>query len=325
MLVALGILMFIRPLALTHKVEIPHSDIVVRSFGNPNEALERIATENFTTIEHLDLLAENDNLPPLERMVYRYAPVMLTGPGDYPTRDDTFIGVYYLASQTVGEEITVSTIQYFFFSTDESGGTLIKERLALFGQPIDRELIYRLTIIDGEVSSAHFQAPQHRLTPYDFQEGLRPVFAVASANHNFRPVYTEELEQRREYQLLVPLPHFEWFADPAHDPDFIALAAREALEQYGVDLSEYLYIEFQNPVHKGLATISAKIDGRWYYLHHSTAGLTRSGYNQVGIHIGFAPDPDAIEELWLVAYTEQRQIELEVISVYIYPRISVES
>lgn len=323
MLVVLGVMMVIRPLAMTHKVEIPLNEVIVRSYGDPNEALARIANENFTTVEHLDLLAQNDNLTPLDRLVYRYAPIMLMATGNYPSNDDTFIGVYYLASETVGEDTTVSTIQYFYFSTDESGGTLIKKRLGLFGQPIDRELIYRLTLIDGEVISAYYQAPRHRLIPFEFPPDVRPVFTIASANHNFRPVYPAELEQRNDYELRVPLPHFEWFADPAHDPDFIALAAREALNQHGVNLSEYMYVEFQNPVHDGIATVSARIDGRWYYLHDSIAGLTRPGYNQVGIYVGYAPEPSTIEELWLVAYTDQERVDLEVISIYIYPHITV--
>ncbi len=325
MLAALGLLMIIRPLALGHKVEIPLSDVIVRPFGDSNQALARIADENFTTVEHLDLLAENDNLSPLDRLVYRYAPIIMAEPGEYPGRDDTFIGVYYLASQTIGEEITVSTIQYFYFSTDENGGTLIKKRLGLFGQPIDRELIYRLTIIDDEVTSAYYQAPRHTLTAFDFPAEVRPIFTVASANHNFRPVFPNELELSRDFEFRVPLPHFEWFADPAHDPDFIALAAEEALDQHGVDLSEYVYIEFENPVHDGLATVSVRIDDRWYYLHDSIAGLTRPGYNQVGIYVGFAPDPAAIDDIWLVAYTAQERVELDVISIYIYPRMTVDS
>lgn len=324
MLVALGVLLILRPLALTHKVEIPHSNVMVHPFGNPQAALIRIQQENFTTIANLDKLADNPDLSSLERMVYRYAPLIMAQPGDFPQTDDTFIGIYYLASQTVGEDITVSTIQYFFFSTDENGGTLIRKRLALFGQPIDRELVYRLTIIDGEVSSAYFQAPQHRLTSYQFDEENRPVFAIASANHNFRPVPAAELEQRRDYQLLAPLPHNENRSDPAHDPDFVALAAQEAIRQHGVNLSRYIYVEFQNPVRDGLVTISVKIQGRWYYLHDSIAGLSRSGYNRAGIYLGFAPDPETIEELWLVAYSTH-PVDLEVISIYIYPLIEIQA
>jgi hypothetical protein len=323
MLSALSILMVLRPLVMTQKVEIPLTDVIVRPFGDPNQALERITEENFTTFDELDQLADNPRVSPLERLVYRHAPVILTQPGIFPASDDTFIGVYYLASQTAGEEITVSTIQYFFFSTDETGGTIIRKRLALFGQPIDRELIYRVTIVDGEVTSAYFQAPQHRLTPFAVELETHPVFAIASANHNFRPVSAQELEQRRDYQLLVPMPHFEWSADPAHDPDFVALAAQEAIGQHGVRLDQYLYVEFQNPVYDGLVTISAKIDGRWYYLHDSIAGISRPGYNQVGIYLGFAPDPATIDELWLVAYSRQ-QVHLEVISIYVYPRMQIE-
>ncbi|MEZ4523335.1 MAG: hypothetical protein R3A46_17090 [Thermomicrobiales bacterium] len=322
MLSALLLIMVLRPLAMTHKVEISPDNVFVRPFGNPDDALTRIQQENFTTVENLDELANNPDLNSLERLVYQYAPLILTTSDDFPRSDDTFIGVYYLASETVGEESTVSTIRYFFFSTDENGGTLIRKRLALFGQPIDRELIYRLTIIDGNVTAAYFQAPGHHLTPYEFPEGSRPIFTIASANHNFRPVPATELERRLDYRILTPFPHHELRSDPAHDPDFVALAAQEAMAQHGVNLSEYLYVEFQNPVHNGLTTISVRINGRWYYLHNSIAGITRPGYNQAGIYLGFAPDPETIGEMWLVAFTD-RPIDLEVISIYIYPSIDV--
>lgn len=321
-LAALCVLMILRPLALTQMVEIPSSNVLTRSFGDPEAALERIENENFTTVDELEQLSNDASLSPLLRMVYQHAPLILTPPGEFPSPDDTFIGVYYLVSETVGEEITVTTIQYFFFSTDESGGTLIRDRLALFGDPIDRELIYRVTIIDNEVASAYFQAPRHRLTPYLYPEEIRPVFEIASANHNFRPVLADELEMRPDYHLLAPLPHHELRVDPAHDPDFVALAAQEAIEQYGVNLSLYIYVEFQNPVRDGPVTISVQVQRRWYYLHDSIAGLTRPGYNQVGIYIGFAPQPDIIDQMWLVAYSD-RPVDLEVISIYIYPKLSI--
>jgi len=324
LLTALLLMMILRPLALTEVVEIPADNVIVRPFGDPEVALARIEEENFTSIDNLDRLSRDAELNPLQRLVYRYAPLILSTPGDFPREDDTFIGVYYLISETVGEEITVTTIQYFYFSTDESGGTLIRERLALFGDPIDRELIYRVTIIDNEVASSYFQAPRHRLTPYQFSEDIRPVFEIASANHNFRPVLAQELELRQDYLLLAALPQHELRADPAHDPDFIALAAEEAIEQYGVNLSEYIYVEFQNPVRDGPVTISVQIERRWYYLHDSIAGLTRPGYNQVGIHVGFAPPSTRIDKIWLVAYTTN-PVDLEVISIYIYPRINIQA
>jgi hypothetical protein len=312
----------LRTAALTHVVVVPLTDIEVRSFGNPQEALHRISTENVATIEQLDELIGDPRLPDLQRQVYRHAPIILQDDTMAQAQDDIFIGVYYLASETRGEESVVMTIQYFYFSTDENGGTLIRTRLALFGQPIDRELIYRVTLVDGELASAHYQAPLHRLTSIEYGGDEHPVFEVASANHNFRPVSPAELEQRRGYRLIVPMPRHELGADPAHDPDFVALAAREALNQYGIDLSNYVYVEFQNPVHDGIVSVSIKLQGRWYYLHDSVPGLTRPGYNKVGILVGFSPQPESIEAIWVVASTPD-PVDLEVISIYIYPRLEI--
>lgn len=315
-------MVLIRTLTLTQVADIPHSQVAIRPYGDPQEALERIERDNFTTIDQLDQLAADLRQPELQRMVYEYAPLMLLEEQRFQDGDDTFIGVYYLASQTSGEETTVITIQYFFFATDESGGTLIRERLAYFGHPIDREMIYRLTIIDGRIASAHFQAPGHELVRFPYSGDARPVFEIASANNNFRLVGPEELERRRGYQIIVPMPHHEHSADPAHDPDFVALAAREALLQHDIDMADYIYIEFQNPVHDGLVTLSAKVQGRWYYLHESVAGLHRAGYNEVGIYVGFSVRPGDIEEIWATAYTDG-EFNVEVISVYLYPKLVV--
>lgn len=319
-LVALLCSILLRTVSLTHVVDVPVSVLERREVGNAQRGLERIATENFTTLEELNALASEPRLPEPQRLVYRYAPLILQDGVNTPANDDTLIGVYYLISTTEGEDTSVTTIQYFFFSTDENGGTLAPDRLALFGQPIDRELIYRVTIIDGEIASAYYQAPVHRLVQMqDWGEG-RPIFEVASANHNFRPVGPVELEQRSGYTLLVPLPRHELEADPAHDPDFVALAASEVDAQYGINLSHYVYVEFQNPTYNGLVTVSVKVAGRWYYLHDSVAGLTRPGYNKPGIYIGFAPQPEMVEAIRIVAYAP-RQIDVEVISAFVYPRL----
>jgi hypothetical protein len=323
-LAVLLVLALLRTAALTHIVVVPLTDIQVRSFGNPQEAVHRISTENLASIDQLAKLAGDPRLPELQRQVYRHAPIILQDDEPDRVRDDIFIGVYYLASETRGEESIIMTIQYFYFSTDENGGTLIRERLALFGQPIDRELIYRVTLVDGEVASAHFQAPRHRLASINYAGDQHPVFEVASANHNFRPVSVSELEERRGYRLLVPMPRHELAADPAHDPDFVALAAREALNQYGIDLSHYVYVEFQNPVHDGIVTVSLRIQGRWYYLHESVPGLTRPGYNKAGIRVGFSPTPENIDSIWIAASTPG-PVVLEVISIYIYPGLEVQS
>jgi hypothetical protein len=314
--------LMLRTLALTYMAPIPHASIVVHHHGDPQQALARIAFENFTTAGELDRLAADPRLPGDEQLVYRHAPLILAYSGQPPVTDDTFIGIYYRVSETASETITITTLQYFYFSSDESGGLLVRERLALFGRPLDRELIYRVTIIDGAVASAYYQAPGHNLIPFDYTGDVRPIFAVASDNHNFRPVWPSELEQPGDYKPIAPLPHPELEADPEHDPDFMALAAREALLEHGVWLSHYLYVEFINPVHDGIVTISARIQGRWYYLHSSVAGLTRPGYNRVGIHIGYAPRPEDIEEIRLIAYTRSSPA-INVLSIYLYPGLNL--
>jgi hypothetical protein len=312
----------LRPLALTQFEDVPLTNIVTRPYGDAQQALDRIQDENFTTVRELNRLTADPNVHELQRLVYRYAPIIVESDQPVEQNGDTFIGVYYLLSQTTGDEITVTTIQYFYYSTDESGGTLIQQRLALFGQPIDRELIYRVTLVDGEPAGAHYQAPVHRLASLKLDGSQRPMFAVASANNNFRPVLPLELERREDAQLLAPLPHNELAADPAHDPDFVALAAREALTEHNVDLSHYLYIEFNNPLPRGLLTISALVGGRWYYLHESITGLTRPGFNRIGVYIGYAPDAEQVETLRIVAFTTH-ELEIEVISIYVYPSLTI--
>lgn len=322
LLSALLFMLAFRPLALTQLEDIALTNIVTRPYGDAQQALVRIQDENFTTVRALDRLAADPDEHELQRAVYRYAPILVESNQRARQSGDTFIGVYYLLSQTTGAEITVTTIQYFYYSTDERGGTLIRQRLALFGQPIDRELIYRVTLVDGEPAGAHYQAPGHRLAAFNYNASQRPMFAVASANNNFRPVLPTELERRDDWQLVAALPHNELAADPAHDPDFVALAALEAITEHNVDLSDYVYIEFNNPLPRGLLTISARVSGRWYYLHESITGLTRPGFNRVGIYIGYAPAAEEIEELRVVAFTG-RELKIEVISVYVYPSLVI--
>ena len=322
---ALGLLaLTLRTLALTYMAPIPHASISVYNHGDPQTALERIERDNFTSIAELNRLENDASLPRLERLAYRHAPLMLLYPGQSAPTSNTFIGIYYQLSETSSESITVITLQYFFFSSDERGGLLVRERLALFGRPLDRELVYRVTIIDGDVASAYYQAPGHKLVPLGYQGQERPIFAIVSANNNFRPVLPDELERPGDFELVVPYPRAEKETDPEHDPDFMALAAREALLEHGVDLSHYLYVEFINPLHDGVVTLSARIHGRWYYLHSSVAGLTRPGYNQVGIYIGYAPRPEDIEEIRLIAYTT-RTPEIEVLSIHLYPGLVLRS
>jgi hypothetical protein len=313
---------FTRTLALTQTLDIPPSQINSRPFGDPVRARERIATENFTNIDVLNALANDPDRSEQDRLVFKHVPLILIPPGPFPGYDDTFIGVYYLISESKFENTTLTTIQYFLFVTDESGGTEIRERLAVYGQPIDRELIYRVSVLDtGEVVSSYYQAPIHEYVRFQYDGLDRPVFAIASENHNFRLVTPRELERRNDFLVLVPYPRHEHVADPAHDPDFVALAANEVMRQYGVDLSEYVYVEFQNPVHRGTTSVSVEIHGRWHYLHRQVAwGLTRPGYNQAAVLIGFTPRKSGVNTIRIAAHT-QNPVEFEVYSVYIYPRL----
>ncbi|MFW6074221.1 MAG: hypothetical protein ACOC9Y_01405 [Chloroflexota bacterium] len=307
----------------THDIAVDQQ-MIVRSFGNPSQAIERIERDNFVTLEHLNELVRDPGLHPDIRDVYQYAPLMLF-PADmpFPQPDDTFIGVYYTMTASTYEETRVVTIQYWYFATDEAEGTVIPKRLALFGQPIDRELIYQVRLVDGEIAGAHFQAPGHRLLPFQYDGTDHPVFAIASGNHNFRPVWPNELQlQPTGYRILVPLPQDEHANDPAHDPDFVALAAREALIEHDINLSQYVYVEFQNPVVDGRVTVSTRVHGRWYHLHESIAGLTRPGYNKIGIDLGFNPEPEDVEQIRVTMNT-RRAVDLEVISVYVYPNLEI--
>lgn len=330
------VVLLIHAVSMSHLQTVPPSRVEARFFGDPREAIQYIEHSNFIEIDQLNYLANNPNLPRIDRLAYTHAPLLLTDDRRFPALDDTKIGVYYTVTESAAQsdqnltpstapEDEMLTIRYHLYTTDESGGMFIKRRLALFGQPIDRELIYFVTFINGEVDHAYYQAPIHRLIPFDYGGEVRPVFAVASANHNFRLVLDRELEVRTNYAIRVPLPRPELETDPSHDPDYVALAAREALLQHGIDMSDYIYIEFQNPIYRGSVTISVKVNGRWHYLHESVgAGLTRPGYNQAGVHIGYAPLPGDIEEIWIVAYTpSSRQIDIQIFTMFVYPGLEL--
>lgn len=323
-LVVMLVFFFTRTLTLTQTLDIPPTQIKSRPFGDVVRAMERIETENFTDINTLNALATDPDRSEQDRLVFEHSPLLFIPPDVFPGYDDTFIGVYYLISKSEFENTTLTTIQYFLFVTDESGGTEIRERLAVYGQPIDRELIYRVSVLDtGEVVSSYYQAPIHHLVRFAYDGEERPVFAIASDNHNFRLVTPLELERDTDFNVLIPYPRHEHVADPAHDPDFVALAANEAMRQYHVDLSDYVYVEFQNPVNKGTVTVSVEIHGRWHYLHQQVAwGLTRPGYNQAAIAIGFTPRKVDVETIRIAAHT-QKPVDFEVYSVYIYPRLTL--
>jgi hypothetical protein len=104
----------------------------------------------------------------------------------------------------------------------------------------------------------------------------------------------------------------------------LALAAREAWLQYGLDMSEYVYISFYNPDFTGEVTLSVRVNGRWYYLHDALGtGITTHGYRRVAIYVGSRPLPDDIEEVRIITRTSQH-VPLEVSAVYVFPRPSIE-
>src|SRR4029079_15808420 len=102
--------------------------------------------------------------------------------------------------------------------------------------------------------AAYCQAPHHRQVRFDYDGLQRPVFQIASANHNFRRVSQREVEHAADGGLLALMPHVET-ARNYRDPDFLALAAREVWLQYGIDMSEYVYIAFYNPAYTGEVTL----------------------------------------------------------------------
>ncbi len=320
-LTATLIFICLNTLGATQRYEVPFRQALrVHSYGDPGQAIHRIQTDNITTIAHLNELAGDPTTPQLRRDIYRFAPILLVPAGPFPTDDDTFIGVYYTLSQSTFQGTQVTTIQYWYFASDENEGTVAKKRLALFGQPIDRELIYQVRLLNGEIVAAHFQAPIHKLVRFDYDGSEHPIFRIASGNHNFALIHPYLPEQWTNFQIIAPMPRSEAVHDPAHDPDFVALAAGEALRQHDINLSEYVYMEFQNPVTAGRVTVSVLVDGRWYYLHDSIAGLTRPGYNQIAIYTGFTPLPSQIERIWVIAQTRQH-VQFEVFSVYLYPQL----
>ena len=298
-------------------------EVTVRRLGSPQRAHDRILTENFTTLEHLDELAEDPELSDVQRLVYANAPLILWYGSEFPADTSTPIGIYYIVSQSTSGEAVATTVRYYLWFSNEPGGMPIESRLATYGHSLDRELVYRVTLLGDEVVGAYYQAPGHRLITMDYSGESRPVFTIASANHNFRQVTDRELDFPGEKLLLAPLPHVESPWSPAHDPDFAALAVDEIWDTYLIDVREYVFVEFQMPTVSTAATISVRIDDRWYYLHEQIGGgVTRPGYNQVGIEIGYTVLPGDIQEVRIVAYSSRRST-FEPVRVTIYPRNGV--
>lgn len=296
--------------------------VVERELGDPERGLERIVAENFTTIDRLDALVANPDTSALLKQVYTHTPLILRHSDVFPARYNTPIGLYYDVTQSSSGPATATTIRYYLWFVDEAGGMPIESRLAKFGHSMDRELVYRVTLLGDEVVGAYFQAPGHANVSFEYDGQTRPIFTVASANNNFRRVFDLELDLWSD-GLLVPFPRYETINAPAHDPDFAALAAREVWEKYQIDLRNYVFVELDLPAQGAVSTISVRIDDRWYYLHEQIGGgVQRPGYNQVGVNVEYAVLPGDISEVRIIAFTEEN-LSFDPVRISIYPRSSV--
>jgi hypothetical protein len=292
--------------------------VETRDLSNPYATLELIRDENITTVDRLDALATDPTLSPLERRVYRHAPLLVAQPERALRLDDTILGIYYTVSESASEAATATTIRYYMWFSDENGGTPIDQRMALYGHPLDRELVFRVTFLDDEIVAAYYQAPSHRQVRFDYEGGARPAFRIASDNHNFGRISARDLERYHPNRILALMPHPET-ARNYRSPEFLGLAAREVWLQYGLDMSHYVYVAFYNPEYAGNVTISVRIDGRWHYLHDALAtGITNVGYRRVAVYVGMRPLPDDIQEVRIITRTHE-EISIAVSSVYVFP------
>lgn len=323
LIVSLIVLMVVNIVATAGILQITSPRVEIRPPGDPLLGRERIIAENLTTISELDELGENRMQVGALQMVYRHAPLLLHYGTEFPIRHSTPIGIYYQVSESRSGDSVATTVRYYLWFTDEEGGMPIDRRLSMFGHSMDRELVYRVTLLGDEVVSAFYQAPGHQLIRMNYPEIGRPVFAIASANHNFRLVSPRELEGPGEKMIIAMLPRLESPWSPSQDPDFAALATDEVWQKYGIDLTNYVFVELQLPPLPTPVSISVRIGDRWHYLHEQIGGgVRRPGYNQVGIDIGYAVLPGDIREVRIVSFDE-RDLTFEPIRITIYPRRGV--
>jgi hypothetical protein len=298
--------------------------VTLRPYGSVSRAIERIEHDNFTTIVRLNELAVDPSQSEIEQLVYRHAPLLLYSGSQWPARDDTWLGVYFRVSQSESNGKTATTIRYYLFLTDENGGMPLNERMARYGHPFDAELIYRVLLFDDQIVAA-YQAPIHQIIRFDYDGSERPVFAIASPNHNFRLVPRDELARRNENQaqIVAPLPLDEFALRPLQDPDFVALAAQEALAQNGVDMGQYVYFTFDNPPERGAVNLGVRMDGGWYYVRDAVPeGVVRAGDRRIAIRVPAAPLPDDVEAVRLIGFRGAID-DVRIMSIYLYPPASV--
>ena len=319
--IAFGLLLF-HYVAVMDVQTFDYRTVTVRPYGSASQAIERIEHDNFTTIERLDALATDPAQSEIEQLVFRHAPLLLHFGPDWPARDDTWLGVYYRVSQSESSDRTATTIRYFLFLTDENGGMPLNERMARYGHPFDAELIYRVLLFEDRIVAA-YQAPVHQMLRFDYDGEVRPVFAIASANHNFRLVSPDELVRRDEATIVAPLPLEEFAIRPLQDPDFVALSAQEVFRQHEVDIGQYVYFTFDNPPERGAVNIGVRMDGRWYYVRDVIPeGVVRAGDRRVAIRVPASPFPDDVQVVRLIGFRGAVD-DVRIISIYVYPPASI--
>jgi hypothetical protein len=280
--------------------------------------LERIEYDNFTTVQRLDDLAIDSAQSEVEQLVFQYAPLLLYSGPSWPARDDTWLGVYYRVSQSESSGRTATTIRYYLFLTDENGGMPLNERMARYGHPFDAELIYRVLLFEDQIVAA-YQAPVHQILRFDYDVETRPVFAIASPNHNFRLVSPDELARRDEAEIVAPLPLDEFALRPLQDPDFIALSSQEVFWQHGVDTGQYVYFTFDNPPGRGAVNIGVRIGDRWYYVRDVIPeGVVRAGDRRIAILAPAVPFQNDVQAVRLIGFRGAID-DVRIISIYLYP------
>ncbi|HYI14527.1 MAG TPA: hypothetical protein VEX37_04000, partial [Thermomicrobiales bacterium] len=292
--------------------------VAQREYGSATRALERIERDNFTTIARLDALAVDPGQSEVEQLVFQHAPLLVHSGPHWPARDDTWLGVYFRVSQSESSGRTATTIRYYLFLTDENGGMPLNERMARYGHPFDGELIYKVLLFEDQIVAA-YQAPVHQILRFAYDGETRPIFAIASPNHNFRLVLPDELTRRNEATVIAPLPLDEFAFRPMQDPDFVALSSQEVFRQHGLDIGQYVYVTFDNPPDRGAVNIGVRVGGRWYYVRDVVPeGVVRAGDRRVAIRVPATPFPGDIQAVRLLGYRGAIN-DVRIMSIYLFP------
>lgn len=332
-----GLILFLTTFSILFRYEISPDPLEVEynSFGDPEAAIERIAREHFISVRELEERTQDPTLDHYDRLALEHSPLILDE--TYSLRleqaNDVPIGVYYTYSVSTYGEREVVHIEYWMHFSDESVGMSSEERMARWGHPLDRELIYRLNILDGEIFGAEYQAPIHRLVRFQYPEGGRPIFRIASANHNFQLVHPMDRPQLQpDTEIIAPLPQYELAESPLTDPDILALAAREAILQHNVDMTRYVYVAIQDPAYVLREPYPAEVDvgvltrNRWEYLHSRIGrGVRVFGHRVVAIDVGFTPQRGDIDDVKLILHTTEPSDRpgLRIARVYVYTDLRI--